>query len=145
MAVENYTPSKVVQAEADRLQARITERDKRREDKRPTSKSPRPPGETSTLKALSERFLSQTHEQNALDPELRRAQSLVAQTISISRTKYPDNPVKASKEVEARRQEVARRIANGDGIAAIQVRNHQAQRVREITQEQALSRAGRTR
>ena len=145
LTVENYTPSKIVQAEADRLQARIAERDKRREAKNSTGKPPRQPDETITLKALSERFLSQTHDQNARDPDLRRAQSLVAQTISITRAKYPDDPVKASKEVEARRQEVARRIANGDKIAVIQVRNQQAQRVREITQEQALSREGRTR
>lgn len=145
LTVENYTPSKVVQAEAARLQTRNAERDKRREAKTTVGKSPRPAEETVTLKTLSERFLGQTHEQNARDPELRRAQSLVAQTISITRAKYPDDPVKASKEVEARRQEVARRIANGDKIATIQVRNQQAQRVREVTQDQALQRDGRSR
>jgi Large polyvalent protein-associated domain 7 len=145
LKVENYTPSKVAQAEADRLQARLAEREKRREAKSATSKSRRPPDETITPKALSERFLNQTHEQNARDPDLRRAQSLIAQTISITRAKYPDDPLKASKEVEARRQEVARRIASGDKIAAIQVRNQQAQRVREITHDQALNRDGRTR
>lgn len=145
LTVDNYTPSKVVQAEADRLQARFAGRETRREAKNPTSKSPRPTDEVITLKALSERFLSQNHEQNARDPELRRAQSFVAQTISITRAKYPDDPIKASKEVEARRQEVARRIANGDKIAAIQVRNQQAQRVREVTQDQVLSREGRMR
>jgi hypothetical protein len=145
LTVENYTPSKVVQAEADRLQARVAERDKRREAKDATDKSRRPADETIALKALSERFLSQTHEQNARDPELRRAQSLVAQTISITRAKYPDDPVRALREVETRRQEVSRRIANGDKIATIQVRNQQAQRVREVTQDQAMSREGRTR
>lgn len=145
LTVENYTPSKVVQAEADRLQARLAERDKRRESKNTAGKSPRPVEETITLKALSERFLSQTSDQNARDPELRRAQSLVAQTISITRAKYPDDPVKAAKDVEAKRNEVARRIANGDKIAAIQVRNQQAQRVREVTQDQTLRREGRTR
>ena len=144
LTVDNYTPTKVVQAEAARLQTRLAERDKRREAKNSTGKSPRP-AETITLKALSERFLSQTHEQNARDPELRRAQSLIAQTISITRAKYPDDSVKASKDVEARRQEVARRIANGDKIATIQVRNQQAQRVREVTQDQAMSRDGRSR
>lgn len=144
LTVENYTPSKVVQAEADRLQARLAERDKRREAKNTAGKSPRPVEETITLKALSERFLSQTSDQNARDPELRRAQSLVAQTISITRAKYPDDPVKAAKDVEAKRNEVARRIANGDKIAAIQVRNQQAQRVREVAQDQALTREGRT-
>lgn len=145
LTVENYTPSKVVQAEANRLQARIAEREKRREGKKPASKSSRATGGAITLKTLSERFLNQTHEQNAQDPELRRAQSLVAQTISITRAKYPDDPVKASKEVEARRQEVALRITSGDRIAIIQVRNQQTQRVREITQDQALRRDGRTR
>ena len=145
LSVENYTPSKVVQAEADRLQARLAECDKRREAKNSTGKSRQSPAEIITLKALSERFLTQTHEQNARDYDLRRAQSLVAQTIAITRAKYPDDPVKASKEVEARRQEVAPRITTGDRIAAIQVRNQQVQRVREITQDQALSREGRTR
>ena len=145
LTVENYTPSKVVQAEADRLQARLAEREKRREAKTTASKSRQPPEETITLKALSERFLSQSHEQNARDPELRRAQSLVAQAISITRAKYPDDPAKASKEVEARRLVVARRIANGDKIASVQVRNQQAQRAREVTQDQSLSREGRTR
>ena len=145
LTVENYTPPKVVQAEADRLQARLAEREKRREAKNTAGKSSRPTEETTSLKALSERFLSQTHEQNARDPDLRRAQSLVAQSISITRAKYPDDPVKASKEVEARRLEVASRIANGDKIATIQVRNQQAQRIREVTQEQALSRERRTR
>ena len=54
LTVDNYTPSKVVQAEADRLQTRIAEREKRREGKRPTSKSLRPADEAITLKALSE-------------------------------------------------------------------------------------------
>ena len=145
LAVENYTPSKVVQAEADRLRARLAEREHRRDGKKAATNKPPAEDELSKLKALSERLLSQSHAENARDPELRRAQSLVAQTISIARAKYPDDPVKASKEVEARRKEVARRIANGDKIAIIQVRNQQAQRVREITQEQVLQRDGRSR
>ena len=145
LAVENYTPSKVVQAEADRLRERIAEREKRREGKKAGTKPPQTEDELSKLKALSERFLSQSHAENARDPELRRAQSLVAQTISIARAKYPDDPAKASKEVEARRQEVAIRIAKGDKIAIIQVRNQQAQRVREVTQDQVLQRDGRSR
>ena len=145
LTVDNYTPAKVVQAEAGRVQTRLAERDKRREAKSSTDKSPRLAEAAFTLKTLSDRFLSQTHEQNARDPELRRAQSLVAQTIALARAKYPDDPVKASKDVEAQRQKVARRIASGDKIAAIQVRNQQAQRAREVTQDQAMSRGGRSR
>lgn len=145
LAVENYSPTKVVQAEADRLRERIAEREKRREGKKAGTKPPQTEGELSRLKVLSDRFLRQSHAENARDPDLRRAQSLVAQTISITRAKYPDDPVKATKEVEARRQKVALRIAKGDKIAVIQVRNQQAQRVRDITQEQALQRDGRSR
>ena len=145
LAVENYSPTKIVQAEADRLRERIAGREKRREIKKTGEKTPQTEDELSKLKALSERFLSQSHAENARDPELRRAQSLVAQTISITRAKYPDDPVKASKEVEARRQEVAIRIAKGERIAIIQVRNQQVQRVREVTQDQMLSREGRSR
>lgn len=145
LAVENYAPSKVVQAEADRLRERIVEREKRREGKKVGIKPPQTEDELSKLKALSQRFLSQSHAENARDPDLRRAQSLVAQTISIARAKHPDDPVKASKEVEARRQEVAIRLANGDKIAVVQVRNQQAQRVRDITQEQAVQRDTRSR
>ena len=145
LAVENYSASKLVQAEADRLRERIAEREKRREGKKAGTKPPRTEGELSKLKALSDRFLRQSHAENARDPELRRAQSLVAQTISIARAKFPDDPAKATKEVEARRQEVALRIAKGDRIAVIQVRNIQTQRVRDITQEQALQRDGRSR
>lgn len=143
--VENYTPSKVVQAEAERLRARLAEREERREAKNKVSKRPQPVGDTDQRKALSERFLNQTSEQNARDPELRRAQTLVAQAISIARARYPDDPVKASKDVEAKRQQVAARIATGDQIAAIQVRNQQTQRVREVTQEKALQRNGPSR
>ena len=140
LEVENYTPSKIVQAEADRMRARLAEREIRREGKKPQSET-----ELSKLKTLSEKFLSQSRAENASDPDLRRAQSLVAQTIAITRAKYPDDPVKASTEIEARRQEVALGIAKGDKIAVIQVRNQQSQRVREITQEQGKQREGRSR
>lgn len=145
LAVENYAPSKVVQAEAERLRARLAERDERRDKQKAGTTKPQTDDELTKLKALSERFLKQSHAENARDSELRRAQSLVAQTISIARAKYPDDPIKASKDVEARRSEVAIRIANGDKIAIIQVRNQQAQRVREVTQEQVLQRDGRSR
>ena len=145
LAVENYSPSKVVEAEAERLRARLAQREERRDKKKSDTTKPQTDNELIKLTALSERFLNQSHAENARDPELRRAQSLVAQTISIARAKYPDDPGKASKEVEARRQEVAVRIAKGDSIAVIQVRNQQVQKVRDIMQQQALQRDGRSR
>ena len=145
LEVENYTPSKIVQAEAGRMRARLDKREKRHEGKKNEGKKQQSDSELSKIKTLSERFLSQSHAENARDPDLRRAQSLVAQTISIARAKYPDDPVKASKEVESRRQEVASRIASGDKIAVIQVRNQRVERVREITQEHILQRDARSR
>ena len=145
LAVENYSPTKLVRAEADRLRERMAEREKRREGKKVGVKSPSSEDELSKLKALSDRFLRQSHAENARDPDLRRAQSLVAQTISIARAKYPDDPTKATKEVESRRQEVAVRIAKGDKIAVIQLRNQQTERARDTAQEQVLQRDGRSR
>jgi hypothetical protein len=144
LTVENYTPSKVVKAEADRLQARLAERERRREAKQPFGKSATADDLTGP-KALADRFLSQSHEQNARDPDLRRAQSLVAQTIAIAGAKHADDSAKAAREIEARRQAVARRIASGDQIASVQIRGQQARRVREVAQEQVLQRDGRTR
>lgn len=143
--VENYTPSKVLQAEADRLRARLAEREQRRGAEESGGTKRQIKDELSKLKVLAERFLSQSHTENARDPELRRTQKLVAQTISIARAKYPNDPVKASKDVEARRQEVAIRIANGDKIAIVPSRNQQTQRTREIARQQVLEREGRSR
>jgi hypothetical protein len=145
LAVENYTPSKLVRAEADRLKARLAPREERRQAKQPQPASRQQVDGASDLKALSERFLRQTHEENARDPDLRRAQTLVAQAIAIGRTKYPDDPVKASKDVEAKRREVAQRIANGDKIAVVQIRNQQAKAVRDLSHDQAIQRDGRSR
>lgn len=145
LAVENYKPSKVVEAEAGRLRARLEARDQRSEAKTAGVK-PRQSGDGADAgKVLAERFLAQSSEQNARDPELRRAQTLVAQTMSIARVRYPDDPAKAAMDVEAKRQQIAVRIATGDKIAGVQIRNQQAQRVREITQDQALKRSGPSR
>lgn len=143
--VENYTPSKVLKAEAERLQARLSKRETRRTGKEPTGKSDGRHGEEDQRKALAARFLEQSHTQNAADPDLRRAQTLVAQAISIARARYPDDPDRAARDVEAKRQGVAARIANGDTIAAIQIRNRQTEHVSDVTKDQAMQRGGRSR
>ena len=143
--VENYTPSKILRAEAERLRARLTEREARRIARNTLATVPQSDDRTDQWKALAERFLTQSNEQNARDPDLRRAQTLVAQAISIGRVRYPEDPARAARDVETKRQEVAMRIANGDRIAAIQIRNQQSERVREVTQDQALKRGGRSR
>ncbi|NJS13467.1 MAG: DNA primase [Sphingopyxis sp.] len=134
LKVENYRPGKVVKAEADRLRGRVADRERKKVGR----KASQPPSEMSRLNALAERVLRQSHAENARDPDLRSAQSLVAQTISIARAKYPDDPVKTSKEVEARRQEVAIRIAEGNKIAVVQLKSSQNRNVRENVREQVL-------
>ena len=59
MEVENYRPSKIVQAEADRFRARLAEREMRREGKKTGPVKPQAKEELSKLKALSQRFLNQ--------------------------------------------------------------------------------------
>lgn len=145
MDVENYTPSKVLKAEAERLRSRLTEREARRTAKSAPAKPAQRVEEIDQRKALAERFLKQSNDENARDPDLRRAQTLVAQATSIGRAQHPDDPNRAARDVEAKLQEVATRIANGDRIAAIQIRNQQAERVREVTQDQAMKRGGRSR
>jgi Large polyvalent protein-associated domain 7 len=144
LGVENYTPSKLLKAEAERLRARLTEREARRLAKTAPAKSASV-AETNRLKMLAERFLKQSSAENARDPDLRRAQTLVAQAMAIGRARHPSDPAKAAQDVEAKRQEVAIRIAKGDRIAAIQVRNPQAALVRETSLDQTMQRDGRSR
>lgn len=68
LAVENYKPPKIVQAEADHRRERLVEREKRREGKKAGTKTPPTEGEQSKLKAIADRFLSQSHAENARDP-----------------------------------------------------------------------------
>ena len=143
--VENYTPSKVVQAEAERVRARLTDRQARRADKNAKNKPGQSAHDDNQRKALAARFLDQSHVENAADPDLKRAQTLVAQALSIARARHSDDPARAAREVEAKRQQVAARIANGDKIAAIRFRNRQTEHVREVTQDQVMKRGGRSR
>lgn len=142
LEVENYTPSPVLRAEANRLRARLTKREDRRSSKESHANMEPSVDGTNTRKALAERFLAQSNAQNARDPELRRAQTLVAQALSIARARFPDDPAKASKDVEARRHQIAERIIKGDPIAAIQIRNQQKQPVREAVPDHSLKRSG---
>ena len=143
--VENYRPSKVLKAEAERLRARLDERATRRDAKKITAAPAQPADDLNQRKALAERFLTQSNAQNARDPDLRRAQTLVAQAISIARAHHPHDPKRAARDVEAKRQEVATRIAKGDRVAPIQVRTRQPDRVHEVTQDQAMKRDDRSR
>jgi hypothetical protein len=156
MGVENYRPTELLRAEADRLRARLAQREARRDGKpavavmphnqdAPYQDAPHLTTRAGILTAMSQRFLNQSHAENARDPELRRAQKLVAQTMAISSAKHPHDPAKAAKEVEASRRDVAMLIAKGAKIAVLQVRTPSAQPVQSLAKEKAIERQGRSR
>jgi Large polyvalent protein-associated domain 7 len=142
LGVEGYKPTKLVEAEAERLRARLAERETARAAKDKGRRTPNQARDAKeapdTLKDLSERFLRQSHADNAKDPALRTAQNIVAQTISIANAKYGDDPTTASKTIEAKRREVAERIAHGEKITGVQDRQQQSERLRQITQSQVV-------
>lgn len=141
--VEGYTPSRLVRAEAERLRARLDERAKRAEIAEHSGKSRRTNTNVEENQRLAARFLRQTDEQNARDPELKRAQTLVGQAASIANARFGDDAVGIAKAVSAKREEVAARIAGGDRIGTIQLRTQQSQIVRELDRDQTLHRTGR--
>ncbi len=118
--VENYAPAKRLKAEADRLRERFARREAERARK--TGKTAGPPNETEQRRQLAERFLRQSAEENTRDPALKAAQTIVAQTLAIARARHHGDAERAAREGEAKRQEVAVRIAGGDRIAGIEVR-----------------------
>ncbi len=120
--VENYAPAKRLKAEADRLRERFARREAERARK--TGKAPAgPPDNVDERRKLAERFLRQSPAENARDPALKAAQTIVAQTLAIARARHPGDAERATREGETKRQEVAVRIARGDKIAGIEVRD----------------------
>jgi len=89
---------------------------------------------------LAERFRRQSHTENANDPGLRRAQSYVAQAMTIASSRFPQDTKQQKAFVEQRKEEVAGRIERGERIAGVQVRQQQDERIRAIQQNQILQR-----
>src|SRR3546814_3583680 len=81
-----FRSSEVVQAEADRLRARLAEREERRDKKKSGTSKPQTDDELTKLKALSERFLKQSHGENARDPE--RSEEHTSELQSLMRISY---------------------------------------------------------
>ena len=128
--IENYAPSKRLQAEAERLRERFARREAAR-DRKADKTAPGAPGEGEQRRQLAERFLRQSARENARDPALKAAQTIVAQTIvaqtlAIARARHNGDAERAVREGEAKRQEVAARIARGDRIAGIETRTRPA-------------------
>ncbi|HQS13585.1 MAG: hypothetical protein B7Y62_11385 [Sphingomonadales bacterium 35-56-22] len=57
-SIQNYSLSKVVEAEAERLSAQLLQREERRDKKKSDTKKPQTGNEMTKLNALSQRFLN---------------------------------------------------------------------------------------
>ena len=121
MAVEGYRPSQLVEAEAERNRTRFAQAKARRDKRNPaistTSTTPALP----KADALAERFLRQSHAENAKDKDLRGAQSLVALAIATARGQYPDDLNAQDKYVAAKKTGIARSLARGEEITGVEL------------------------
>lgn len=142
LKIDGYKPDEKTKAAADREQARQAGAP---ESKQPTARTTNQARDSkeqvSPLIDLAERFRRQTDVQNAKDPELRKAQSHVAFATTVAEARFPGQAVKQREFVAERKEDVAARISRGDRIAGVEVKQQQAQRVREMTQDQVLQKS----
>lgn len=142
ITIDGYEPDAKTRAAADREQARqagaapAKQVAARTSNRAQDSKEQPDPGVD-----LAERFRRQTDVQNAKDPELRKAQSHVALATTVAETRFPGQSAKQREFVAERKEDVAARISRGERIAGVEVRQQQAQRVREIEQSVVLQKS----
>ena len=116
ISVEGYKPSKLVEADAERNRQRFALTDQRTSKMDPASNP-----SASQNQSLAERFLAQSHDQNAKDDELRKAQGLVALAIAIARGRYPENPKQQSKFIDQEKQRIATFITRGETLSSVKI------------------------
>lgn len=140
--IDGYQPDAKTKAAADREQARQAGAAPVKEPTARTANQARDSKEQVDPRVdLAERFRRQTDVQNAKDPELRKAQSHVAFATTVAETRFSGQPAKQREFVAERKEDVAARISRGERIAGVEVKQQQAQRVREIEQSQVLQKS----
>jgi hypothetical protein len=140
--IDGYRPDEKTKAAADREQARQAGAPPVKEQAPRTSNQVRDSKEQVDPRVdLAERFRRQSDVQNAKDPELRKAQSHVALAMTVAEKRFPGEVAKQREFVAERKEDVAARISRGDQVAGIEVKQQQAQRVREIEQTQVLQKS----
>lgn len=118
LSVEGYQPSKLVEAEAERNRTRVAAAEERRAKQSPLATVP---SDESPASALAGRFIRQSHDENAKDKDLRKAQELVAVAIATARGRFP-NDIKAQEQfVDEKKSAIARSLANGDDISGVKL------------------------
>lgn len=142
ITIDGYRPDAKTKAAADREQARQAGAPGAKET------APRTPNQARDNKEqvdpridLAERFRRQSDVQNAKDPELRKAQSHVALAMTAAASRFPGDSAKQRDFVAERKEDVAARIGRGELVAGIEVKQQQAQRVRDIEQNQVLQKS----
>lgn len=118
LSVEGYRPSKLLEAEAERNRARVAAAEERRAKSSPLANGP---SDESPASDLAERFVSQTHAQNANDKDLRKAQEIVAVAIATARGKFPADLKAQENYVAGKKTEIAQSLAKGDDIAGVKL------------------------
>lgn len=164
MKVRGYEPDALTKAEGERstakynaalLKYRAPSSSKPSSDRTVTTeeKTKGPPPSTrqtdrlpETMKpkqgqSLSEKFLAQSHRDNARDPDTRSAQTHVAYAIAKAKEKYPDDKEGQKRFVDNRKAEIAQRLHAGETIAAIQSRAVKETRMTEIQRDQIRHRS----
>jgi hypothetical protein len=140
--IDGYQPDEKTKAAADREQLRQAGASGTKQPAPRTANQARDSKEQVDPRVdLAERFRRQTDVQNAKDPELRKAQSHVAFATTVAESRFPDQPAKQREFVAGRKEDVAARISRGERIAGIEVKQQQAQRVREMAQDQILQKS----
>ena len=85
--------------------------------------------------AVSERFMRQSHAENARDPDMKAAQGHVMLAHVAARTKFGDDRDGVDKATAAAKIEIAGRLARGETIEPVQIQDRvavQAEQSREI-------------
>jgi hypothetical protein len=140
--IDGYKPDEKTRAAADREQARqVGVLGAKQLTPRTANQARDSKEQVDPRVDLAERFRWQTDVQNAKDPELRKAQSHVAFATTVAEGRFPGQPVKQREFVAERKEDVAARISRGERISGIEVKQQQAQRVREMAQDQILQKS----
>lgn len=118
LSVEGYRPSKLVEAEGERNRKRAAAAEERRAKPSPVEIVP---SDESPASDLAERFVRQTHAQNAKDKDLRKAQELVAVAIATARGQFPADLKAQENYVAGKKTAIAQSLAKGDDIAGVKL------------------------
>lgn len=131
LAVEGYRATELERLEVERAITKAALRSAKSKGGKAQSAIEEADKSKARDKALSERFLAQSHRKNRRDPELRDAQSLVAAAVIVARDRYPDNPARRKEFVGETKQQIAGSIVAGKPVKGLQPTAAQHETIQE--------------